>query len=302
MRLLHSGPARWHPGLCPGRDRARQQAHQDSRSHAASHRGLDRPAGPQPNHGSRRAGAPGQVHDPRPRLELHRRIRRSPRRCRDTDRALQRPDAAHERDRRTLDQGCRREFLDRTLVWNQAHLRRTLHAYEIHCNQHRPNRSLGAAAPLKPLPEPVDLDRYRVRRQTHTACLINEYRLVALRGRGFRHAHHQGLQQEPPLRDPGHVVDIIARIERRQVLGRPDQRIPQSSVASENLLVSGYERVLARLRRRPCCVSQTRSGPEPPRYDRGTRTRRMRVALRWRGSRARTDTTHCPISRYQLQR
>ncbi len=45
--------------------------------------------------------------------------------------------------------------------------------------QHRPHRSLDAAAPLKPLPEPVDLDRYRVRRQTHTGCLINEYRLVA---------------------------------------------------------------------------------------------------------------------------
>ena len=125
--------------------------------------------GPQPDHGSRRAGAPGQVHDPRPRLELHRRIRRSPRRCRDTDRALQRPDAAHERDRRTLDRGCRREFLDRTLVWNQAHLRRTLHAYEIHRNQHRPHRSLDAAAPLKPLPEPVDLDRYRDGRPTPLA-------------------------------------------------------------------------------------------------------------------------------------
>jgi len=87
--------------------------------------------------------------------------------------------------------GCRRELLDRTLVWNQAHLRRILRAYEIHHNQHRPHRSLDAAAPLKPLPEPVDLDRYRVRRQTHTACPINEYRLVALRGRGFRHAHGQ---------------------------------------------------------------------------------------------------------------
>ena len=75
--------------------------------------------------------------------------------------------------------GCRRELLDRTLVWNQAHLRRILHEYEIHHNQHRPHRSLAAAAPLKRLPEPVDLDRYRVRRQTHTACLINEYRLVA---------------------------------------------------------------------------------------------------------------------------
>ncbi len=74
--------------------------------------------------------------------------------------------------------GCRRELLDRTLVWNQAHLRRILRAYEIHHNQHLPHRSLDAAAPLRPLPEPVDLGRYRVQRQTRTAGLINEYRLV----------------------------------------------------------------------------------------------------------------------------
>jgi hypothetical protein len=41
------------------------------------------------------------------------------------------------------------------------------------------NRSLDAAAPLKPLPERVDLGRYRVRRHTQTGCPINEYRLVA---------------------------------------------------------------------------------------------------------------------------
>jgi putative transposase len=55
--------------------------------------------------------------------------------------------------------GCRRELLDRTLVWNQAHLRRILHAYEIHHNQHRPHPFLDAAAPLNTLPEPVDLNR-----------------------------------------------------------------------------------------------------------------------------------------------
>jgi putative transposase len=33
------------------------------------------------------------------------------------------------------------------------------------------------------------------------------------------HRPHQGLQQEPPLRESGQVVDITARIERRQVLG-----------------------------------------------------------------------------------
>jgi putative transposase len=38
--------------------------------------------------------------------------------------------------------GCRRELLDRVLVWNQAHLRRVLHDYEAHHNQHRPHRSL----------------------------------------------------------------------------------------------------------------------------------------------------------------
>ena len=66
--------------------------------------------------------------------------------------------------------GCRRELLDRTLVWNQAHMRQILRAYEIHHNQHRPHRSLDAAAPLKPLPEPVHLDRYRVRRQAQLAA------------------------------------------------------------------------------------------------------------------------------------
>ena len=75
--------------------------------------------------------------------------------------------------------GCRPELLDRTLVWNQAHLRRILREYETHHNQHRPHRSLDAAAPLKPLTEPVDLAQYRVRRQARAGGLINEYHLVA---------------------------------------------------------------------------------------------------------------------------
>ena len=75
--------------------------------------------------------------------------------------------------------GCRRELLDRTLIWNQAHLRRILREYETHHNWHRPHRSLDSAAPLKPLPEPVDLEQYRVRKQTRVGGLVNEYRLVA---------------------------------------------------------------------------------------------------------------------------
>ena len=75
--------------------------------------------------------------------------------------------------------GCRRELLDRALAWNQAHLRRVMREYEIHHNQHRPHRSLHGAAPLKPLPGPMNLDHYRVRKQTRVSGLINEYRLVA---------------------------------------------------------------------------------------------------------------------------
>ena len=45
--------------------------------------------------------------------------------------------------------GCRRELLDRTLIWNQAHLHRILRHYQTHHNQHWPHRSLYSAAPLK---------------------------------------------------------------------------------------------------------------------------------------------------------
>ena len=70
--------------------------------------------------------------------------------------------------------GCRHELLDRTLIWNQGHLRRILRQYETHHNRHRPHRSPDGAAPLKPLPEPVDLEQHRIRRKTPVAGLINE--------------------------------------------------------------------------------------------------------------------------------
>ena len=72
--------------------------------------------------------------------------------------------------------GCRRELLDRTLIWDQSHLRRILHQYETHHNQHRPHRSLDGAAPL---PEPADLEQYRVRKHARAGGTINEHRLVA---------------------------------------------------------------------------------------------------------------------------
>src|ERR1039458_6750191 len=74
LRLLHRRPARRHPGLRAGRDRARDPAHPHPRRHPAPHRGMDHAAGTQPAHGPQRANAASQVHDPRPGLELHRRV------------------------------------------------------------------------------------------------------------------------------------------------------------------------------------------------------------------------------------
>jgi putative transposase len=75
--------------------------------------------------------------------------------------------------------GFRRELLDRTLIWNQSHLRRILRGYQTHHDQHRPHRFLHGAAPLKPLPAPVNLDQDRVVKQARAGGLINEYRLLA---------------------------------------------------------------------------------------------------------------------------
>jgi transposase InsO family protein len=75
---------------------------------------------------------------------------------------------------------CRRELLDRTLIWNQRHLMTVLREYEDFYNTHRPHRTLNQAAPLRPLPDGVtDLDHFRLRRRDRAGGVIHEYRLVA---------------------------------------------------------------------------------------------------------------------------
>ena len=49
-------------------------------------------------------------------------------------------------------QACRHEVLDRTLIWNQAHLLHALREYERHHNLHRPHRGIANARPLDSLP------------------------------------------------------------------------------------------------------------------------------------------------------
>ena len=76
--------------------------------------------------------------------------------------------------------GIRRELLDRTLVWNLAHLRRVLADYQRHHNDHRPHMAQSSAAPLKPLPAPVtDLGSFRTRRRDRIGGIIHEYQQAA---------------------------------------------------------------------------------------------------------------------------
>ena len=80
-------------------------------------------------------------------------------------------------------QTCRRELLDRTLIWNQHHLLHALREYEAFYNEHRPHRTLGQAAPLRPLPEPTtdpdQLTRLDIRRQDRLGATLHEYRNAA---------------------------------------------------------------------------------------------------------------------------
>ncbi|PWI08842.1 integrase [Streptomyces sp. NWU339] len=80
-------------------------------------------------------------------------------------------------------QTCRRELLDRTLIWNQRHLLHALGEFETFCNEHRPHQGLANARPLHPLPAPIEdpnriahLDR---RRRARLGGTLHEYRNAA---------------------------------------------------------------------------------------------------------------------------
>jgi transposase InsO family protein len=80
-------------------------------------------------------------------------------------------------------QTCRRELLDRTLVWNQHHLLRALREFEAFYNQHRPHRGIANARPLRPLPppitDPLQIARLNVRRHRRLGGILNAYEHAA---------------------------------------------------------------------------------------------------------------------------
>ncbi|WP_243420760.1 integrase core domain-containing protein [Micromonospora globispora] len=80
-------------------------------------------------------------------------------------------------------QTCRRELLDRTLIWNQRHLLHALHEYEQFYNSHRPHQGIANARPLHalptPIPEPDATTRLDIRRRDRLGGILHEYRHAA---------------------------------------------------------------------------------------------------------------------------
>jgi transposase InsO family protein len=78
---------------------------------------------------------------------------------------------------------CRRELLDRTLIWNQRHLLHALREYERFYNLHRPHQGIANARPLKALPEPItdpdQLARLNIHRRDRLGGVLHEYEHAA---------------------------------------------------------------------------------------------------------------------------
>jgi putative transposase len=80
-------------------------------------------------------------------------------------------------------QSCRHELLDRTLIWNERHLRHALHQYERFYNAHRAHQSMMQAAPLRTVPAPItDMGRIAhldIRRRDRLGGVLHEYQHAA---------------------------------------------------------------------------------------------------------------------------
>jgi transposase InsO family protein len=80
-------------------------------------------------------------------------------------------------------QTCRRELLDRTLIWNQRHLVHALREYERFYNHHRPHQGLTNARPLRPSPAPITdfgpATPLRIHRHDRLGGILHEYKHAA---------------------------------------------------------------------------------------------------------------------------
>jgi putative transposase len=82
-----------------------------------------------------------------------------------------------------LVQTCRRELLDRTLIWNQRHLLHALREFEDFYNTHRTHQDIANARPLRPKPVPINdpeqTTHLDVRRREQLGGILHEYQHAA---------------------------------------------------------------------------------------------------------------------------
>ncbi|SDJ54039.1 integrase core domain-containing protein [Nonomuraea jiangxiensis] len=78
-------------------------------------------------------------------------------------------------------QTCRRELLDRTLIWNQSHLLHALREFETFYNSHRPHRALRKATPLRSPPDTASagVAQLDIRRHDGLGGVLKGYRHAA---------------------------------------------------------------------------------------------------------------------------
>ena len=80
-------------------------------------------------------------------------------------------------------QTCRRELLDRTLIWDQRHLLHALREFEMFYNSHRPHQGIANARPLQALPaqieDPGRIAQLDIRRRTRLGGILHEYQHTA---------------------------------------------------------------------------------------------------------------------------
>ncbi|MEV5010992.1 integrase core domain-containing protein [Streptomyces sp. NPDC055692] len=80
-------------------------------------------------------------------------------------------------------QTCRRELLDRTLIWNQRHLLHALREFEDFYNSHGPHQGIANTRPMRPLPTPMtdpkQIAHLSIRKGDRLDGILHEYRHAA---------------------------------------------------------------------------------------------------------------------------
>ncbi|WP_218040503.1 integrase core domain-containing protein [Actinomadura sp. WMMB 499] len=80
-------------------------------------------------------------------------------------------------------QTCRRELLERTLIWSRRRLLHALREFETFYNEHRPHQSMANARPLRPLPPPINepdqIAHLDIRRSQRLGGILSEYEHAA---------------------------------------------------------------------------------------------------------------------------